>query len=138
MKVASVRNVRPVRVFRPWNAARSMSRLRLENMTRKTVRTLKRAALAAGRPGATETDRILSGECALALLTRSIRFAHGRLAVLRLAMAVDAGASIPREHWLYCSRVAGSSTDVTLQEIYRTAAVKASQVHGSACMQTEG
>jgi hypothetical protein len=72
---------------------------------------------------------MLGGQCALALLTRSIRFAHGRLAVLRLAMAVDAGASIPREHWVYCSRVAGSSGDSRLQELYTSAALKASRLH---------
>lgn len=72
---------------------------------------------------------MLSKECALALLTRSIQFAHGRLAVLRLEMAVDAGAPVPREHWLYCSRVARGSGDPQLQELYRSAALKASQLH---------
>lgn len=96
-------------------------------MTRATVRTLKRAARTGSRPGASAADQILSSECALALLARSVRFAHGRLAVLRLALAVDAGASVPSEHWMYCSRVAGSSGDSRLQEIYRTAALKATQ-----------
>jgi hypothetical protein len=98
-------------------------------MTRETVRTLKRGTRAASRPGAADADHMFSAECALALLARSIQFAHGRLAVLRLWMAVDAGASIPQEHWLYCARVASETRDSRAQELYREAASKASQMH---------
>jgi hypothetical protein len=98
-------------------------------MTREMVRKLKRAALAGTRSGAAESDRRLTAECALALLTRSVRFTHGRLAVLRLSLAVDAGASIPREHWLYCARVVGSGSDAGLQDVYRAAALKAIRLH---------
>jgi len=97
-------------------------------MTRETVRNLKRTARAGRRPGASDTDRILSGECALALLTRSIRFEHRRLAVARLVLAVDAGAAIPREHWIYCSRVVDCSGDPRLEELYRSAVLKAVRV----------
>ena len=98
-------------------------------MTRETVRILKRGARAAARPGGTNVDHTFRAECALALLSRSIQFAHGRLAVLRLSMAVDAGASIPREHWLYCARVASETRDPRAQELYREAASKASHMH---------
>lgn len=98
-------------------------------MRRKTVRALKRGARASSRLGATDVDHMFSAECALALLTRSIQFAHGRLAVLRLAMAVDARASIPREHWLYCARVARETLDSRVQELYREAASKALRRH---------
>jgi hypothetical protein len=96
-------------------------------MTRETVRRLKRGARPSSVRGASETDVKLNQDCALALLTRSIHFSHGRLAVLRLSMAIDAGAAVPTEHWLYCSEVARSSGDVQLQALYRSAAIRASK-----------
>jgi len=44
---------------------------------------------------------LLGSESALALLDRSIHFGHGRLAVVRLAMAVGAGTKVHKEHWTY-------------------------------------
>lgn len=61
------------------------------------------------------------------LLSRSVRFGHGRLAVIRLQQAVEAGAEVPQAHWLYCSRAAHASDDVRLQSLYRAAAVRATQ-----------
>jgi hypothetical protein len=65
-----------------------------------------------------------SAECGLALLERSIAFGHGRLAVLRLAVAIDIGAEIPIQSWAYCARVAKDSADPDLQSIYRYASAK--------------
>ncbi|MES2784331.1 MAG: hypothetical protein V4684_02640 [Pseudomonadota bacterium] len=95
-------------------------------MTRNTVRSHKRALREGTRPEATGADRLLSSESALALLDRSIRFGHGRLAVLRLVVAVDAGARIPEQHWAYCLRLSQGGMDRRLNELYLSAAVKAS------------
>lgn len=94
-------------------------------MTRETVRTLKRAVRAGLSANASDSDRVMSRDGALALLSRSIAWGHGKLAVIRLAVAVDAGARIQHEHWVYCARMAQSSGDARLQEIYRSAAIKA-------------
>jgi len=97
-------------------------------MTREIVRILKRGTRKGRITDSRGPGLELNRECALALLSRSIRFSHGRLAVIRLAMAVDVGAAVPTEHWLYCSHVARSSGDSQLQELYRAAAVRAADV----------
>jgi hypothetical protein len=94
-------------------------------MTREKVRSLKRALRAGSRTDARDADVRVGGESALALLARSIDFGHGRLAVVRLAMAVHAGAQVPREHWLYCARVVSASQDRKLQQLYVSAAANA-------------
>ncbi|UUZ63151.1 hypothetical protein LP417_26230 [Polaromonas sp. P1-6] len=66
----------------------------------------------------------LSHDCALALLTHSIAMGHDRLAVIRLVMAVDADARVQLEHWTYCTRMAKTSGDARLQEMYRSAVIK--------------
>ena len=48
---------------------------------------------------------------------------HGRLAVIRLAIAVDAGADVPPPFWNYCARVAAKAAE--LQELYVRAAKRA-------------
>lgn len=68
----------------------------------------------------------LAKDAAVQLLERSIRFGHGRLAVVRLVMAVHSGAEIPKEHWLYCQEVAASSKDVGTQALFLEAAQAAS------------
>ncbi len=94
-------------------------------MTRATVRALKKSVRAGSAPHAGDDARNLSGECALALLERSIGFGHSRLAVVRLAMAVKAGAPVRSEHWAYCRRVAGNVDDVKLRSLFVQAAVTA-------------
>lgn len=79
------------------------------------------------RPDATPGEKVLASEAALSLLARSIDFGHGRLAVVRLSVAVSAGAKVPREHWMYCAKVAQGSQDRRLQEIYLAAAQDASE-----------
>ena len=90
-------------------------------MTRQQVRSLKRALRPSQREDATQHDKMLARNSSLALLARSIRFGHERLAILRLVMAVELGANVAAEHWEYCSRVAETSEDDRLIELYRGA-----------------
>jgi hypothetical protein len=88
-------------------------------MSRKELRSMKRAVLRAVR-GASSAAEEKAGaqDCALALLQRSIEFGHGRLSILRLALAVQTGAGIPTEHWNYCRETAERAGDETLKEIF--------------------
>jgi len=61
-------------------------------MTRQAVREKKRAIHAAARPGADGRSVMVGRDCALSLLERSIAFRHERLAIIRLSIAVNAGA----------------------------------------------
>jgi hypothetical protein len=94
-------------------------------MTRAIVRSLKQSLRSSSGLHASAAERQLGKECALALLDRSIHFGHGRLAVIRLAIAVEAGAVVPTQHWAYCSRVAQLCEDRGLQEMFGAAALKA-------------
>jgi hypothetical protein len=82
-------------------------------------------AVRAGGPGASDASQALAKDCALSLLKRSIGFGHGRLAVIRLAMAVRAGAEIPVACWVYCRDAVEASKDPLLQGLYLTAATEA-------------
>jgi hypothetical protein len=106
-------------------APRRYSPRREAAMTRETVRTFKRAVRKAMQAREDGPQRVLGQDCALALLARSIAFGHGRLAILRLWTAVQAGACVPREHWLYCSRVAATEKDDKVGELYRRAVARA-------------
>ena len=101
-------------------------------MSRAIVRSLKQSLRSANGLHASAAEKQLGKECALALLDRSIHFGHGRLAVIRLAMAVDAGAVVPTQHWAYCSRVAQLCEDRGLQEMLGEAALKAAPAAGDA------
>jgi hypothetical protein len=94
-------------------------------MSRQVVRELKRAVQAAARPGAGTGSTLLARDCALSLLARSIAFGHGRLAVIRLGMAVRAGAEVPAGHWDYCRNAADASRDPELQALFLGAAQEA-------------
>ncbi|MEO6321645.1 MAG: hypothetical protein ABIR56_13310 [Polaromonas sp.] len=63
----------------------------------------------------------LSGEVAVRLLRRSIDFGHGKLSVLRLAMAVNCGAQIATDDWRYCREIAASSADALTQRLFQQA-----------------
>lgn len=99
-------------------------------MGREVIRHLKRSIRAGVGRQSENGERMLGRESALALLERSIQFGHGRLAVLRLAIAVDVGASVARECWMYCHEAAHKSNDNSLQELFRSAALK-SMVSGT-------
>jgi len=84
-------------------------------MSRSVVRRMKGAVK---RARGQTSDR----EAALWLLARSVKFGHGRLAVIRLSDAVRAGAEVPRDHWAYCAEVVRSRDHDTLRELYAEAA----------------
>ena len=91
-------------------------------MSRDTVRSIKKAMRDAHRHTAPQEAELLSRDCAVALLARSIRFGHGRLAVIRLCAAAQVGAEISGEQWAYCARASVLSSDFKLQELFRRAA----------------
>jgi hypothetical protein len=90
-------------------------------MSRQVIRDLKRSVSAGMRPEAEPPATLLAQESALSLLQRSIGFGHGRLAVLRLLMAVQSGARVPTPHWVYCREAASASRDLTLQALLERA-----------------
>ena len=83
---------------------------------------MKRDVEAGRRAQAHPEAAALAAEAALSLLARSISFGHKRLAVIRLAMAVQAGADIPPASWLYCRKVASHSRDERLRSLFIEAA----------------
>lgn len=95
-------------------------------MSRQIVRDMKRNVTAGAKPAAAMPMRQLAQESALALLERSINFGHRRLAVVRLATAVLAGAEVTPEHWAYCRDAADKSKDALLQGLWRDTAAAAS------------
>ncbi len=95
-------------------------------MCSQVVRTLKRAVSTGSRQGAPADSLALARESAVALLERSIQFGHGRLAIIRLAIAVHAGADVPSPDWVYCREVASRSRDARLKELFMDAAQQAS------------
>lgn len=87
-------------------------------MSRQEIREMKRVLTHGRHPGANGASLALAKEASLQLLERSIQFGHGRLSVLRLAMAVQSGAVIPQEHWDFCRQVASSSKDACTQALF--------------------
>lgn len=90
-------------------------------MSRKEIRIMKRAIRAGDIDRASEGEHQRARESALALLARSIKFGHRRLALVRLAMAVRAGAAVTREQWAYCEEAVSRSGDSALREMLETA-----------------
>jgi predicted transglutaminase-like cysteine proteinase len=86
-----------------------------------------RDAVAGSRPNVPNRLAVLPKESALALLARSIAFGHGQVAVIRLAMAVHAGADVPHGHWTYCREAASRCKDATLQALFLEATRIASE-----------
>lgn len=95
-------------------------------MCRWAVRELKRAVNAGLRQGAVADSIVLAKESAASLLERSIRFGHGRLAIIRLRIAVQAGAAVLPEQWTYCREAAARSRDEALKALFVDAARLAS------------
>lgn len=79
---------------------------------------MKRSLAAGSRPDAGGHAVLAARESALLLLARSIDFGHGRLALIRLSMAAQAGADIPPQHWDYCRDTASRSQDITLRDLF--------------------
>jgi hypothetical protein len=74
--------------------------------------------MAAGTSETTMDHPHLGREAALDLLDRSIGYGHGRLAVVRLSVAVHAGAQLERRHWSYCEEVVRRSRDLVLHSLF--------------------
>lgn len=91
-------------------------------MSRQAIRQLKRVVTYGRASGASRESQALAKEAAVRLLERSIQFGHGRLSVVRLSMAVQSGAVIPREHWIYCRQFAFASKDAVTQALFLEAA----------------
>ena len=87
---------------------------------------MMRDAVARSGPDVPDCLTVLPKESALALLARSIAFGHGQVAVIRLAMAVHAGADVPQGHWTYCREAPSRCKDATLQALFLEAARTAS------------
>ena len=96
-----------------------------DSIRRGEVRSMTRAIRAAnGVPGDDE-GHVLAKEFSLSLLARSIDFGHRRLAVIRLFMAVQAGAEVPHEHWIYCRQAAAALPDDSVKDLFLQAAAAA-------------
>jgi len=87
-------------------------------VSRVAVREMKRAVRNGFGEAANDGAAVLAQGAALQLLERSIRFGHGRLAVIRLVMAAQAGAEVSAAHWDYCRNAALASEDRSLQALY--------------------
>ena len=94
------------------------------------IRQHKRTVHAGTRNGANEGSILSARDSALSLLARSVGFRHGRLAVIRLGMAVRFGAEVPSEHWAHCRLAAATSRDLTVKAMY-LAATEQAQLQGS-------
>lgn len=101
-------------------------------MARQLIRIYKRAVQAGSRQGADDNCKRLARTSALSLLERSIGFGHGRLAVIRLDIAVCAGADVPEEHWSYCRTAAETSRDITVKALFVAAQERAGKHGGGA------
>lgn len=96
----------------------------LHGRGRQRVRSLKRLARPGRDTGAAPALRLQSQTIALALLDRSIKFKHHRLALLRLKEAVELGAAVDTEQWTYCKGVLAQVQDVALRADFERAATR--------------
>ncbi|WP_137921643.1 hypothetical protein [Hydrogenophaga sp. 2FB] len=87
----------------------------LHGRGRQRVRSLKRLARSGLGSDAAPALRLQSQAIALALLDRSIKFKHRRLAILRLKEAAALGALIEAAQWSYCSGVVAAEQDLVLR-----------------------
>jgi len=86
---------------------------------------LKKVLRAGTAPRATQRQHEQAVQAALALLERSVRMRHRRLAVQRLNEAVTLGAHVPDPHWLYCRQAAEGSRDTQIQALFTRSAMAA-------------
>lgn len=102
-------------------------------MSRSEVRDLKRVMRTGADPHASALERERARESALALLERSIKNRHDRLAIRRLAAAIRLGAAVTVEQWKYCEVVAATSRNAELLGLLMEAASAAGArtAHGS-------
>ncbi|WP_447922328.1 hypothetical protein [Achromobacter aegrifaciens] len=87
-------------------------------MSRALIRSLKKTQRVGAHVQASAAQVQDARAAALSLLHRSVRFKHDRLAVLRLANAVQLGANVDETLWDYCHAVASHMADPTqLQKV---------------------
>ncbi len=100
------------------------------------MRALKRLARSGSGTDAAPALRVQSQAIALALLDRSIKFKHRRLAILRLTEAAALGASIDTAQWSYCRDVVASGQDLELRAEFAKAVTRSLEAgqsrHGTA------
>lgn len=100
---------------------------------RPNLRILKQQVREGLVPGASADIVRRARQGALALLDRSIRFGHRRLAVRRLCEAMRLDALVPSECWRYCEKVVAEACDADLVTLLRCAkAHRASHVMAEA------
>jgi hypothetical protein len=75
-------------------------------MSRELIRTLKKSVRAGAIQGAPGEDIRAAREAALALLRRSIALKHDRLALRRLACALELGVEVNVADSEYCKTTA--------------------------------
>ncbi len=75
-------------------------------MSRELIRALKKEMRSGARKGASGKEALAAREAALALLRRSIALKHDRLALRRLAYALELGAEVNVADWEYCKKTA--------------------------------
>jgi hypothetical protein len=100
-----------------------LSEAPLKGRGRKHLRSLKRLARVGSGAQAEPLLRLQSQAIALALLDRSIKFKHRRLALLRLKEAVELGAPVSAEQWTYCKGVLHLEQDSALRADIERAAI---------------
>lgn len=85
-------------------------------MRRADIRQLKRAV-----------SRLHDADAMSALLQRSVRFGHKRLALLRCIQAEQMGISVASEVLSYCQQVADTMSQEDLQVLLRQASLSAAE-----------
>lgn len=90
-------------------------------MSRDAVRQMRQTLSHGLDTDATAASLALAQAAAVQLLERSVGFGHRRLSVVRLSMAVQAGAVVPSHHWNYCLGVAASSHDPRIRALFMDA-----------------
>lgn len=81
-------------------------------MTRQVIGDWKRKCAKGNAPGAAPDEAALARQSALALLGRSVKFGHRRLAIVRLVDALGTGADVPAAYWDHCRRAVRTTQDV--------------------------
>lgn len=84
-------------------------------MGRAFVRELKQAMRVGTRLQASADESEHARASALALLERSIRCRHDRVAILRLVKAVQLGATVTSAQWRYCEQAMARAGDEALR-----------------------
>lgn len=95
----------------------------LHGRGRQRLRSLKRLARSGSGVDVAPELKLQSQVIALALLDRSIKFKHRRLALLRFKDAIEMGAQVDVEHWIYCKSLLSLETDGALRADVERAAI---------------